>query len=412
MRSDAHFLYESVVARFEKRLGPNPKPQEVLNAADELSEDEIEILVANASKMADLTPAQEDAFTTGVAKTITSQDAVPHLETAAADAAAACNAIETMFTNLKRTLASIDAKNIPPKEGPFMPRFKVLNQKFRQIMRDSRDLAVRIAAYGRRFDMVIIPFCNDGSLTTAERKAKVVEFVKDADAFKKSSADMGDSFDGLKDDFSEFVDSFGSWAFNKEGADSKELKQARTELEGLKNKLHKLEHYLLAAGGVVSVSLLVAKMSGSFAQYATIGGLIIAGISVAVAAGLAIARTSQKKRVAVQQARVDSLDQSISDIKATRDKLEQLGGNYFYIFDKNISFLASIWDHARIDAVEIKEWLEKGEKESARPKYMKISVDETVSVYKTMAGYLYQYADGIGSAVPNPNAQLVKFKSL
>lgn len=128
MPSDAPPSYESIVARLEQRLGSNPKPQDVLDAAEQLPQYEIDILVANAVQLEDLTPAQTAALHAGMVETMSSPDAAPSLKTAATNAAIACNAVETMFSNLLRSLASIDAKNTPPKEGAFVPRFEILNQ--------------------------------------------------------------------------------------------------------------------------------------------------------------------------------------------------------------------------------------------------------------------------------------------
>ncbi|KAH8112481.1 hypothetical protein DFH11DRAFT_1545834 [Phellopilus nigrolimitatus] len=399
MSSDAPPSYESVVARLEQRLGSNPKPQEVLDVAKQLHQYEIDILVDNAGKAADLTPAEQAAFTVGVAKTMSSQDAVPYLKTAATDAAAACSEIENMFINLTSTLASIDAKNIPPKEGPFVPRFKILNQEFLRIVRDSGDLAVKIANYGLRFDSEIIPICTDEKYTVAQRKEKLEKFIKDADTFSEKAGVLERSFSDLKFDFATFTGSFGGWAFDKEGADTKELEQARKDLETLRKELSELKIALFAVGGAAAASLpvtgILALLSGPFAPFVIIGGLIFAGLSTSSVVGLAVAITSKKEQVEAKQARIDALVQSINDIKATREKLELLGTENLKLFNQNVSVMALLWTSAHNDALEIKTWLEDGAEDVDMPEYMLRSVNDAVDIYKTMAGYLRQYADGI-----------------
>ncbi|KAH8112478.1 hypothetical protein DFH11DRAFT_1879238 [Phellopilus nigrolimitatus] len=407
MSSDAPPSYESIVARFEQCLGSNPKPQEVLNVAKQVSQYEIDILVANAGKTADLTQAEEAAFTVGVAKTLSSQDAALKLKTVAADAAAACSEIETMFTNLTSTLASIDAKNIPPKEGAFVPRFRILNQEFRQIVHLSKDLAIKISVYGLRFDSVIIPICKDKSLSTEQRKEKLVEFINDADSFRGEVGTIEKNFSNLKTNFATFLSSFGSWASDKEGADTEELKQARKDLDQLRMEVSELRAALLAVGSLAATSLpvtaILAYLSWPFAEFVILGGLIFAGLSTVTVLGLAISYSSKVGQVEAKQARIDSLVQSINDIKTTREKLRLLGTENLPLFNHNISVLALLWTSAHNDANAIKKWLESGAKDADMPEYMLISVNEAVSIYKTMAGYLRQYADGIASVnIPKP----------
>ncbi|KAH8112479.1 hypothetical protein DFH11DRAFT_1728648 [Phellopilus nigrolimitatus] len=407
MSSDAPPSYESVVARLEQRLGSKPKPQDVLDTTKQLPQYEIDILISNAGKIVDMTPDQKTTFTIGVAREMSSKDAALSLRTAAADATAACSEIEVMFTNLMRTLASIDAMSIPPKEGAFVPRFRTLNQMFRQIVHDSKDLAVKIAVYGLRFDSVIIPICKDTSLTIEKRKEKIGEFIKDADTFSDKAAAMEKSLNNLKSDFAVFIGSFSGWASDKEGADTKELEQARKDLDELRNELSKLRVALFAVGGVAAASLpvtgILALLSGPFAPIVIIGGLIFAGVSTSSVVGLAIAIDSKKKQVEAKQARIDALVQSINDIKATREKLELLGTENLKLFNQNVSVMTLLWTSAHNDALEIKTWLEGGAKDADMPEYMLISVNEAVSIYKTMADYLRQYADGIASInIPKP----------
>ncbi|KAH8112493.1 hypothetical protein DFH11DRAFT_1785972 [Phellopilus nigrolimitatus] len=401
MSSDAPPSYESVVARLEQRLGSNPKPQEVLDVAKQLPQYEIDILVANAGKMADLTPAEQAAFTVGVAKTLSSQDAALELKTVSADAAASSSGIETMFISLTSTLASIDAKNIPPKEGAFVPRFKIINQEFLQVMRDSKDLAVKISVYGLRFDSVIIPICKDQSLTTEQRKAKLDEFINDANIFTEETATMEERFDNLKNNFATFSSSFGVWASDKEGADTERLEQARKELDQLKEELSRLKAALIAIGSIAAASLpvtgVLTYLSGPFAMFVFLGGLIFAGLSTVTVLGLAIAYAAKADQVEAKQELIDALVQSINNIKATREKLGLLGTENLTLFNQNISAIALLWKTAHNDALEIKKWLENGAEDADMPEYMLLSVNEAVSIYKTMAGYLRDYADGITS---------------
>ncbi|KAH8104168.1 hypothetical protein DFH11DRAFT_197729 [Phellopilus nigrolimitatus] len=401
MSFDVPPSYESVVARFEQCLGTNPKPQEVLDVIEQLPQYEIDILASNAHGIPAMTDDQKVAFTLGVAKTISSPEAAQHLKYAAANASAACNAIETMFNVLLKELAKIDAKNMSEKKDAFVPRFELLSQEYRRTVHLSRDLAVKIAVYGQRFDTIIVPFCNDGSLTTTQRVAKITEFIKDAETFSKDSDAIMNSFNGLKDKFSEFIGSFSGWASNKEERDTKELEQVRKDLEELNEDISKLEIALIAVGAVAAASLpataIAAAISGPFAVFVIIGGLALAGIATVSVIGLAIAIRSKKDDAKAKQERIDALVREINDVKATREKLELLGTKNLTLFNQNITVMALLWQSAHTDALKIKTWLEGGAKDADRPDYMMKSLDKAIRIYQAMAVYLFQYADGIAS---------------
>ncbi|KAH8106621.1 hypothetical protein DFH11DRAFT_1232127 [Phellopilus nigrolimitatus] len=409
MSSDAPPSYESVVARFEQRLGSNPSPQHVLNAAKELPQYEIDILVANASKMADLTPDEEAALHAGMVKTMSSPEAASHLTNTAAHAASACNAIETMFTNLLITLTTIDGDHTPPTEGAFVPRFQILHQAFRRVVHKSKDLSNEISVYSSRFDMVIIPLCNDKDLTTEERKAKVELFINEASVFSEESNTMHNDLNRLKDDFAVFVGSFGDWATDKEGTDTDELRQARVNLMELKAELSTFKSTFYATSAVAAASLpvtgLLSLMAPQFVVPIVIGGLTIATLSTAATIALGISITSKEGEIESRQASINDLVASISDIKATREKLQLLGSEDFTLFTKNITILSMLWNSAHDDARRIKQWLESGANDVDMPKYMRISITQAANVYDAMAVYLTNYASGITAVnIPRPSS--------
>ncbi|KAH8104164.1 hypothetical protein DFH11DRAFT_197390 [Phellopilus nigrolimitatus] len=404
MSSDGPPSYESVVARFEQSLGSNPKPQDVLNAIDQLPQYEIDVLASNPYEMPVLTDEQKAAFTLGVAKTMTSPEAAEHLKNTATKASAACKAIETMFTKLTVELAKIDAKNIPPKEGPFVPRFELLHQDYLRTVHISKDFAVKMSVYGKEFDTVVIPFCNDKSISKEKRLAIITEFIKNADTFSKDSDGIMKSFDTLKSQFNTFVGSFSGWASEKEAADIKELKGLDEVLKKLKEELSNLNNELtkltLIVVGVLPVTVLAVLVLG---PVGLICGLIFAGISIAFFIECAIRIDSKNKEISFTRARIEALRKSISDIEETRVNLERLGDESLQLFNDNIKFIGMLWTHAHNDALEIKTWLEGSAKFADMPKYMETSLRETISIYKTMAVYLRQYADGIESVnIPKP----------
>ncbi|KAH8106624.1 hypothetical protein DFH11DRAFT_1232198 [Phellopilus nigrolimitatus] len=401
MSSDGPPSYESVVARFEQSLGSNPKPQDVLNAIDQLPQYEIGVLSSNPHEMPVLTDEQKAAFSLGVAKTISSPEAADKFKEAAVKASAACKAIEIMFTNLTVELAKIDAKNIPPKEGPFVPRLARLNQEYLRAVHLSKDLAVKISVYGQQFDTVIIPFCNDESQSTEERLKKITQFINEADTFSKDTGAIDDSFDNIKNDFTAFIGSFGDWASDKEGADTKELEQLRRDLKKMNTEISDLRSNLTVFSGIATAALPVVQamlsITGPLVPFVIIGGLLVAGIGAVFMFNIITTINSRNNEVSAIQARIDDLVESVNDIKVTHEKLKLLGTENLQLFNQNIPVIVSLWRSAHNDALEIKAWLEGSAKGVDKPLYMEKSVYEAVSIYKTMADYLRQYADGIES---------------
>ncbi|KAH8103639.1 hypothetical protein DFH11DRAFT_1749982 [Phellopilus nigrolimitatus] len=405
MSFDGPPSYESVVARFEQSLGTNPKPQDVLNAIDQLPQYEIDVLASNALEMPALTDEQKAAFTLSVAKTMSSPEAVEELKIDAGNASAACKAVEDMFTNLTVELAKIDAKNIPPKEGPFVSRFEPLYQTFLLIVNTSTDLAVKIAVYGEQFESVIIPFCNDESQSTEERLEIIRQFINEAETFSEGSNAITTGLTEIKFEFISFFVSFSNWISDKETADTEEVKQLQEKLIVLEAEIsaltEALDKFVLSATEPLAV--LGAVASTFLGPFAIIGGLLSLGISLASMVQYVTSIISKRNEVSATQARIVDLVISISDIKATHKKLEQLGTKELKLFNNNITVIGLFWKNAHNDALEIKTWLEGSAKFANKPLYMEKSVYEAVRIYSTMAIYLRQYADGIESVnIPKP----------
>ncbi|KAH8112486.1 hypothetical protein DFH11DRAFT_1785928 [Phellopilus nigrolimitatus] len=332
-------------------------------SAEQLPQYEIDVPVFNAQIPA-MTAEQRVAFKKAVAKTMTSPDAAEYLKAAAVDASNACNTITIMLIDLMNKLAKIDAENMPPKEDPFVPRFKLLSQEYHAIVHESRDLADKIAVYGQRFGRIIVPYCNDESIPTKARLAKVTEFIEDADTFCRDSDSMKYSFEQLRLDFAVFTGSFSGWAPGKEG-DTKELERMREDLKELKNEISKLNGLMTTSGCLTLGSELVAGtlavMSGPFAPFVITGALTIAGLGSTT--GIKVAIDSKINQFKAKQARIDTLVQSIRDMKVTREKLKLLGMENLEHLNKNISLIALLWTSAHHEAKEIKTWLEGGAKD-------------------------------------------------
>ena len=126
--------YEYLAASLMETIGPDPTTAKVatfMAAVEQLPPYDASILAAGPPHGTQpLSPAQEAALATGMAKTLTSADAVPQLASGSGDAVLACTAINAMFTTLATMLGSIDARGDAPAEGPFAPRLAVISAVF------------------------------------------------------------------------------------------------------------------------------------------------------------------------------------------------------------------------------------------------------------------------------------------
>ncbi|KAJ3506884.1 hypothetical protein NLJ89_g6616 [Agrocybe chaxingu] len=428
MSADVPPSYDSVVKEIKQHVDSKSSSDEIVATAHNLTDEQIKAVMDNAENAKPFTKEEKDALIKQLGRELSSKESLPYLQKSAADAAQACSNLEEIFLNLAVTLASIDAQNAHPKEGPFTPRLKVIHDSFRRTLHKSTDLAVVIAAYGLRFEKVIIPMCQDPRLTTKQREDKLGQFIKDAEKFKEKSEAMNKEFEDLKGTFGVFVGSFNHWSSDKEEQLSKELTEAKAQLEKVKQELKRLEDFMkqmfqsgMFSGGWTNLMEIFAIVlsTGAFPTILfSLGMLFGPGIG---AMGLRMAIESEltgdsafvgvvdsairdrKMKVDEKQAVVNHLEDKIGNIRKARERLNKIGEGDLAKFNANISVLSGFWQCAKNDAIEVKEWLEGGAKDADIPEYMMVSLDGSIRVYEKMAAYLRAYADGVQSVgVPVP----------
>ncbi|CAA7262802.1 unnamed protein product [Cyclocybe aegerita] len=402
--------YDSVVKEIKQHVDSKSSSDEIVATAHNLTDEQIKAVMDNAENAKPFTKEEKDALIKQLGRELSSKESLPYLQKSAADAARACGNLEEIFLGLAVTLASIDAQNAHPKEGPFTPRLKDIHDSFRRTLHKSTDLAVVIAAYGLRFEKVIIPMCQDPRLTTKQREDKLGQFIKDAEKFKEKSEAMNKEFEDLKGTFGVFVGSFNHWSSDKEEQLSKELTEAKAQLEKVKQELKRLEDFMkqmfqggMFSGGWTNLMEIFAIVlsTGAFPTILfSLGMLFGPGIG---AMGLRMAIENRKKKVDEKQAVVNHLEDKIGNIRKARERLNKIGEGDLAKFNANISVLSGFWQCAKNDAIEVREWLEGGAKDADIPEYMMVSLDGSIRVYERMAAYLRAYADGVQSVgVPVP----------
>ncbi|KAJ3506881.1 hypothetical protein NLJ89_g6615 [Agrocybe chaxingu] len=397
--------YASVIAAIEKKLGPNPTAEEMLAVAESVPETHIDVILANTDKLPEYNndDAQKVALNVELAKAASTPEATECFKVAAEDAVKAAKEIEGMFQRLTVDLAEIDQGGKLPEEGPFVPRLKVVHDKYRTILNKSTDLAVIIATYGLRFETIIIPICNDPSLSVDKKKAKLDEFIIDATRFSESSKATEEEFKLLKADFVAFVELFVNWATVREAEQEKRLENAKLELANLKADLKNLEDAVTGLTIFATVGLPVIGLFGLC--LGPLGMAIMLGV---IGVSFLLSWTSifvlgfiiknKHNKIQDKQKEIANIESSIQKLRSIREQLTKAETGDLAAFNRNINVLSAVWSTAHKDALTIREWLENGAKDADMPEYLNIAANEAVSVYKSMAFYLRQYADGVTSS--------------
>jgi hypothetical protein len=407
MPSDNPPSYESVIADFQARVdayGPDLKPQQFLDAYNQLSPAQIDVLAANPQPVPTIPVEKHAAFTVSVAEAITSDEALVHLKATANEAALACTAVEAMFVGLTAKLASLDAQ-FEITNDPFQPRLTEIHDKVRGTIHESRSSAVKIALYISEFAELIVPRCNNETISIEKRREIIAEFIGEAKVFETEGAVFKKKFDDLITEFAAFTGTFTSWASAKGIELDKDIAKLNQEIIELTEKLKGLQTSLLIAGGVIAVGLpvlaAVMALSGPLAPFVGIAGLIAGGIAVATIATLVALSNSCRHEIESKQAEVRQLKEKKKGIENARAELVKLGEQDLKIFTANINVLSAVWQCVVVDAQLIQGKLTRAGKDAETPHWSKESLVKATEIYLGMAKYLELYAKGIDiSRVP------------
>ncbi|KAE8405619.1 hypothetical protein BDV37DRAFT_281753 [Aspergillus pseudonomiae] len=387
--------YDEVASKVNQLVGSSPTPQKYLDVAASLSDAERKVLKDGAEAHNPIqTDEDKEKLSLGAAKTMSTDETVAKLKEDAAAAGAAVVAIDGSFTALQVQIASIDQL----EKTNFLTQLNEQKKKYRDVLQKSRLLAADISQYGSSFDELIVPLCADQSLTVDQRLGQIDKFIARANDFQEQGNEINKSFDTLIDGFVEFTAQFSSWGKNKEQELNNDIKEIDKQLAELTQKLADLRTSLIALGVGLGVGLSAAgiglALSGPVAPFILIGGLIFAGATAAAVAGIAIAMGVVSNQIEGKKRERQDKSDEIDKIRLARRNLEDMGNSQLTVFRDNVKVLQSYWTSMQADAEAIKGWLKSGADMASVPKYMKIALDEAVTVYASMAQYMDEYAKG------------------
>ncbi|PWY69096.1 hypothetical protein BO70DRAFT_382634 [Aspergillus heteromorphus CBS 117.55] len=390
--------YDEVAHKLENLVGGNPTPDKVLDAAEQLSEEEINVLVNGVDSHWPLeTEKQKEEFTIGTGQTLSSAEGKDQLQATAITVTQATREIDRIFFALEVKLAQIDGIH----KSNFHPEITRLKETYQQILADSRDLAAGIRVRLEVFDSVIIRLCAEPSISVDIRTRELNNFLETSASSERDVIAIEGRFNDLSTSFAKFVGTFSDWAKDREGQITEQIRVVQHELDELNKTLSALNASMTAfkavCGATWPFTKALAKLMPKFAPFIMIGGLITAGVSVAAIAGLAIAISITEQRIITKTREKTNLQEQLEQIRQTRSELEDFGNASLVDFADAISILAGSWESTAEDAQRIKVWLGEGAVEGKQPEYMRLNTRYNVRKYDAISAYLQYYARGIVS---------------
>ncbi|KAK8018931.1 hypothetical protein PG991_008121 [Apiospora marii] len=386
MAAEAPPSYDSVtMAVLEKGKGGASVVEGVRNLSAE------DRAIINA---ADLPPAYSDEEKQKIydqmAKILSDDETlITVLKKSATKAVEACKKNEDMFNKLMIMLLKVDQENNIQGDA-FVPKLKNLQSKYRGIIEESRKLAMKIAVYGTNFDEVVIVMCADQTLSTDERKEAIKDAIKEAQGFEAESKKIANDLHGALDEFNALAVSFSQWASQQNQQIDNDIARVQKELNELVDRLEHLKNLLIGFGVGAAIG--------------AAGGLITLGFGVGlIATGVQFAAC--KSEIDAKNTELNALKTKKSNIEAARASLVAAAAVDAKDFAANIAAITNIWNAAQADAFAIQDWLQKGAKQAATPKYMAIQLTHGIRLYSKMSQYLTIYASGLDAAsIPKPGS--------
>ncbi|KAJ8060566.1 hypothetical protein OCU04_010881 [Sclerotinia nivalis] len=335
--------YDSVVAKVERLVSPDPSPQKYINVVDTLSESELQVLSSGAENIPPITSeADQEKFAIGCTRALASDDCAKYIQQAAYDAVDATKEIDRVFRSLGLRIGEIDRIH----HSGFMPELRRQRTSYEAVLRESRDVATELAIHGNKFDDFIIPFSCDEKIDRETRLQILNGFIADLDRAQSDSNKLEDDFRLLTTNLTEFIASFSTWARTREGQLSVQIQIIEQQLEELHVRLEGINRRLLvvSAGVAIPAFILMAiglGSGGAFAPFVVIGGLLLLPGAAAIAA-LARQKIATETTIRDQTQLRNTLSEQIEAIRRSRLELQVIGEEQMHIFANNVGVLSSV----------------------------------------------------------------------
>ncbi|GKZ24191.1 hypothetical protein AbraIFM66951_004013 [Aspergillus brasiliensis] len=387
--------YDEVAGKLDGLLGSNPTVEKALEAASFLSDEEINVLANGYEDHKPLQTDQQKAdFAVGAGQHLSSEEGQNGMALAGTAASQASVNIDNRLIDIQQKLATIDQKY---NEG-FADTVAGIRQDYNQVLQNSRNLAADISQNGKSFDKIIIKYCADSSIAIEDRKAKVKTFISDTNKFEATAKDIQEQFTSVKSNFSSFVDTYTTWAEDKEGELTQQIADLEEEIRSLTQELNSIETAQKVMAALAGAAIPIAGALGTFFEpvkpLILLGGLIFAGVALAASIGLLIAAGRVKNKINEKTFEKEDLEKLLETIRSARQDLQSVQQSGLLSFQACLDVLPQYWSSTVQNAQSIHDWLEKGAETTVRPMYMNLNVEKGVTSYNSTAVYLDKYARG------------------
>ncbi|PWY69098.1 hypothetical protein BO70DRAFT_382636 [Aspergillus heteromorphus CBS 117.55] len=391
--------FDEVAAKVDRIVGDNPTPDKYWAVQDQLTNEELAVLVDGAPSHNPIkNEAQRTKYTEGAAHSLGSKEAEDILEQAAHDAVAAARDIDRGFLSLQAEIARVDAIH----HSGFSDDLRKVKENYDKVLSDSRDVAAALSAQTNQFDDVILNMVSNETLTADEKLIGVDWYIGRIEGVHADARGIEVRFESLKSEFAGLVGRFGDWAKEREGELTTQVEAAKEELIRLNEQLVALNISIAAFGGVSAIGILmlgISAFTGPLAFFLAVGGMFALGVSAAAIIGLTIARDIKKSQIANKEREIQTLEQQIEQIRKARENLELMGNDHLFRFGDNVDLLKNVWNLVSVDAITIREHLESSKLGIILPLpgHLEEALNKGNDVYKNMARYLTIYATGLGA---------------
>ncbi|AEO57492.1 general substrate transporter-like protein [Thermothelomyces thermophilus ATCC 42464] len=349
MATDAPPSYDSIISKVDNNIKQDPTVEGLKRAFDSLDDEEKTILAAREHEPIELNPEQLKQFHQGFSEGFSQVQ--EHLEWKAANCAEQCKKVATDFLNITDKLSSISSLDGSEESQKLVSDFKSLE--------------------------------------------------KEAEDLEKEAQGIHDSFSNFLADIYEYTARFDSWAQKKEGSLNDKITQLNKDIQDLKKEISKITTAMIAIGAVAGFALpalaVGAAVAGPFAPL-VIGIAIFAAVgTVASVTALAFKKSSLDHEIEAKEDEKKKAQEQLGKIQKARTELKDLGKSLDDDVNHIVGVINTAWKYCQADAVEIRRWLEQGQKDADLPPYMAIQLGKADGIYSVVGRYLRKYADALAN---------------
>ncbi|CEJ85923.1 hypothetical protein VHEMI03960 [[Torrubiella] hemipterigena] len=401
--TDAPPSYEDVVNKFNGLVGGTRDPKAVLDVADCLSAEELEILTANHSKDFPLkTENDTKQYVMAATETSSSPEMTPFLTLSANAASQVAANVSHSFNRVQFLLAKVDQHSRPSFESKFI----TIKSGFQDTVDESRSVAAKMAASVALLDSNELPYAHDARASVAGRITKLEKYIKTSEELQSASTGVTDKLTRVTTSLDVFTTEFLQWSEDKEGELTEKIRIIKQQLVSLARQLGEAETSLATMTHLSQgVAPIMTALGAAFPPYSgliAIGGLLISGLSLAATTALVHRINSLKSDIAAKTKEKEELGAELEAVRQAREEVEQTQTANISSFGDCIAAMPAVSISTVDEAKSVLSWLKDGADDNNRTLYAQMNLNNNVRSYRAMSTYLQTFASAISPLCSQP----------